>query len=54
MTVLAGRGLPPLHGGRRGALHVVVELVVPTDLDEEQREAAARLAESLSRRPAPR
>lgn len=54
VTVLAGRGLPPLHGGRRGALHVVVELVVPTDLDEEQREAAGRLAESLSRRPAPR
>ena len=54
VTALPGRGLPPLHGGRRGAQHVVLELVVPTDLDEEQREAALRLAESLSRRPAAR
>jgi molecular chaperone DnaJ len=44
---LSGRGLPPLHGGRRGDQHVVFELVVPTDLDPEQREAAERLAESL-------
>jgi molecular chaperone DnaJ len=44
---LKGRGLPPLHGGRRGDLHVVFELVVPTDLDEEQREAVERLAETL-------
>jgi molecular chaperone DnaJ len=44
---LKGRGLPPLRGGRRGDQHVVFELVVPTDLDPEQREAAERLAESL-------
>jgi molecular chaperone DnaJ len=44
---LKGRGLPPLHGGRRGDQHVVFELVVPTDLDPEQREAAERLAEAL-------
>jgi molecular chaperone DnaJ len=44
---LKGRGLPPLHGGRRGDQHVVFELVVPTDLDSEQLEAAERLAESL-------
>jgi molecular chaperone DnaJ len=44
---LSGRGLPPLHGGRRGDQHVVFELVVPTDLDPEQREAAERLAEAL-------
>ena len=48
--VLSGRGLPPLHGGRRGDQHVVFELVVPTDLDEEQREAAMRLAEALGQR----
>jgi molecular chaperone DnaJ len=44
---LSGRGLPPLRGGRRGDQHVVVELVVPTDLDPEQREAAERLADAL-------
>ena len=54
VTVLAGRGLPPLHGGKRGAQHVVFELTIPTDLDDEQREAAERLAESLSSKPAAR
>ena len=53
--LLSGRGLPPLHGGRRGDQHVVFELVVPTDLDPEQREAAERLAEALGlRQPSPR
>ncbi|MFL5908729.1 MAG: molecular chaperone DnaJ [Solirubrobacterales bacterium] len=47
VTVLDGQGLPPLQGGRRGNQHVVFELVVPTDLDAEQREAAERLAEAL-------
>ena len=47
VTVLSGRGLPPLRGGRRGDQHVVFELVVPTDLDDEQRDAADRLAETL-------
>ena len=48
--LLRGRGLPPLHGGRRGDQHVVFELLVPTDLDPEQREAAERLAERLGER----
>ena len=47
VSLLHGRGLPPLHGGRRGDQHVVFELDVPTDLDPEQREAAERLAETL-------
>jgi molecular chaperone DnaJ len=47
VAVLSGRGLPPLRGGRRGDQHVVFELVVPTDLDDDQREAAERLAETL-------
>jgi molecular chaperone DnaJ len=47
VSLLHGRGLPPLHGGRRGDQHVVFELVVPTELDPEQREAAERLAETL-------
>jgi molecular chaperone DnaJ len=51
---LKGRGLPPLHGGRRGDQHVVFELAVPTDLDPEQREAAERLAEALGPRHASR
>jgi molecular chaperone DnaJ len=50
VAALRGRGLPPLNGGRRGDQHVVFELVVPTDLDDEQREAAQRLAELLSQR----
>jgi len=50
VSVLDGYGLPPLHGGRRGDHHVVFELVVPTDLDPEQREAAERLAEALGLR----
>jgi molecular chaperone DnaJ len=55
VSVLSGRGLPPLRGGRRGDQHVVFELVVPTDLDGEQREAAERLAEALGQRqPSPR
>ncbi len=52
--LLRGGGLPPLHGGRRGDQHVVFELVVPTDLDPEQREAAERLADALERQPSPR
>jgi molecular chaperone DnaJ len=55
VSVLNGRGLPALRGGRRGNQHVVFELVVPTDLDDEQREAAERLAESLGQdQPSPR
>jgi len=53
-SVLKGRGLPPLRGGRRGDQHVVFELVVPTDLDEEQRQAAEHLAETLQRQPSRR
>jgi molecular chaperone DnaJ len=51
-TVLGGRGLPPLRGGKRGDEHVVFELLVPTDLDDEQREAAQRLAETLEQEKA--
>ena len=36
--MLEGRGLPPLRGGERGDQHVVFELVVPTELTDEQRE----------------
>jgi molecular chaperone DnaJ len=46
-AVVSGQGLPALRGRGRGDLHVVFELVVPTELDGEQREAAERLAEAL-------
>ncbi len=52
VSVLNARGLPPLHGGRRGDEHVVFELVVPIDLDDEQREAAERLADALGQQQA--
>src|SRR5262245_44295715 len=48
VKVLSGQGLPPLRGGPRGDQHVVFELAVPTDLDDEQRDAARRLDETLS------
>jgi molecular chaperone DnaJ len=44
---LRGAGLPRLGGGRRGAQRVVLEVVVPTNLGEEQRELVERLDESL-------
>ncbi|HEU4393856.1 MAG TPA: molecular chaperone DnaJ [Solirubrobacterales bacterium] len=45
--VLRGAGLPRLGGRRRGNQRVVLEVVVPTNLSEEQRELAERLDESL-------
>jgi molecular chaperone DnaJ len=49
VKVLEGQGLPPLRGGARGDQHVIFELEVPTELDDEQREAAQRLDEALNR-----
>jgi len=45
--VLRGLGLPRLGGRRRGNQRVVVEVLVPANLGEEQRELAERLDESL-------
>lgn len=44
---LRGHGLPGSGGGPPGDLRIVVHVVVPTDLSEEQRELAERLEESL-------
>lgn len=44
---IRGAGLPRLGGGRRGAQRVVFEVVVPTNLGEEQRELVERLDDSL-------
>ncbi len=45
--VLRGAGLPRLGGRRRGNQRVILNVVVPTNLSEEQREMAERLDESL-------
>jgi molecular chaperone DnaJ len=45
--VLRGAGLPRLGGRRRGNQRVIVNVIVPTNLSDEQREVAERLDESL-------
>jgi molecular chaperone DnaJ len=45
--VLRGAGLPRLGGRRRGDQRILVNVVVPTNLSEEQRDLADRLDESL-------
>ena len=48
VITLRGQGMPSLRGGRRGELKVVVNVVVPRRLSEEQRELIGRLQESLT------
>jgi molecular chaperone DnaJ len=45
--VLRGAGLPRLNGRRRGNQRIVLDVFVPTNLSDEQREIAERLDESL-------
>jgi molecular chaperone DnaJ len=45
--VLGGLGLPSLRGTARGDQHVLIDVIVPTALDQEQRELADRLDASL-------
>ncbi|HEV7615732.1 MAG TPA: molecular chaperone DnaJ [Solirubrobacterales bacterium] len=45
--ILRGAGLPRLGSRRRGNQRVILEVVVPTNLNEEQREAVERLDDSL-------
>ncbi len=45
--VLRGAGLPRLNGRRRGSQRVILDVFVPTNLSDEQREIAERLDESL-------
>jgi molecular chaperone DnaJ len=45
--VLRGAGLPRLGGRRRGNQRVILEVIVPTNLGEEQRELAERLDQTL-------
>ncbi|HWH19593.1 MAG TPA: DnaJ C-terminal domain-containing protein, partial [Solirubrobacterales bacterium] len=44
---LRGAGLPRLGGRKRGDQRIVVEVVVPTNLSDEQRETVERLDVSL-------
>jgi molecular chaperone DnaJ len=45
---LRGRGLPELRGRGQGDLHVVVNVLVPSRLSDEQRELLRRFAESAN------
>lgn len=45
---LKGKGLPTLRGRRRGDLHVLVNVMVPTNLNAEQRELLERFAKSTN------
>ena len=47
---LRGHGLPGANGGPPGDLRVVVHVIVPSDLSEEQRELAERLEDALEPR----
>lgn len=44
---LRGQGLPGTNGGPPGDLVIVIKVIVPVDLSEEQRELAERLEEAL-------
>jgi molecular chaperone DnaJ len=46
--VVRGGGLPPLRGGRRGDLRVVVNVVVPRRLTGEQRKLLEALRDTLT------
>jgi molecular chaperone DnaJ len=45
---LRGRGVPSLRSGRRGDLHVVMNVLIPSNLTDEQRELLRRFAESAN------
>lgn len=47
---LRGHGLPGANGGPHGDLRIVVHVIVPRDLSEEQRELAEKLEETLEPR----
>jgi DnaJ-class molecular chaperone len=47
---LRGHGLPGANGGPPGDLIIAVQVVVPADLSDEQRELAEKLAETLEPR----
>jgi molecular chaperone DnaJ len=48
VLTLRGQGMPSLRGGRRGDLQVVMNVVIPRRLSEEQRELIGRLLQTLT------
>jgi molecular chaperone DnaJ len=42
------RGLPSLRGRRRGDLHVVMNVLIPSNLSDEQRDLLRRFADSAN------
>ncbi len=48
IITLRGQGMPSLRGRRRGDLKVVVNVVIPRRLSEEQRDLIERLAQTLT------
>jgi molecular chaperone DnaJ len=48
VITLRGKGMPTLRRGRHGDLRVVVDVVTPRRLNDEQRELLERLNDSLS------
>jgi molecular chaperone DnaJ len=48
VITLRGQGMPSLRGGRAGDLRVVMNVVVPRRLSDEQRELIERLQETLT------
>jgi molecular chaperone DnaJ len=48
VLAVRGEGMPSLRGGRRGDLRVVVNIVVPRRLSDEQRDLIARLNDTLT------
>jgi molecular chaperone DnaJ len=47
-VVLDGLGLPGLRGTARGDQHVIVDVTIPTRLDDDQRDLVERLDDSLT------
>jgi len=47
---LRGQGMPGTNGGPPGDLVIAVQVIVPSELSEEQRELAAKLAETMEPR----
>lgn len=47
VRVLRGKGMPSLQGGRRGSLHVSLDVAVPTRLTDEQQDELRRFAQGL-------
>lgn len=45
---IRGEGMPELRRGRRGSLKVVIDVVIPRRLSDEQRELLGRLRDSLT------